>query len=542
MNNIVLDNNSLKPSESGILMNKNGIPIVRVGIIDDENVVDFKVDGKFLILDKNDNVIMDNIESRLKWRVKVEKAEKAKFKYGILLNEFKKREEAEKLAERFNKSEFDVKVNKSGIRYKFKYDVIMDNTRYGVIAGYWDDEREARKYAGLLRDDYDGIIIKEKVSEPSGELEIFDLEYDKFVEKENLICIALQSKLSKMTIFNVKVGKNLLYNRKIDRKLNGKVEFTINNEGKISVVNILSIDEYLNEILRDEFICDASLEFLKAYAIAARGNYLCQLGLQTERNYYDFYSELNYENLLYTDKKAADLIEKAVEETKGFVITYKNNICRSFYTPICGGCIKNWEDFCNSGEKDFLPAVFDTKSKKVEGFSLNFCDEKRVENWINAKPDVYCNLKGEGFGRSLSFAEKYFRWKISYSRRELEEIIKEKSGEDVGTLYDIIPLVREDSGQIKEVEILGSKKNVVLKNDKNIINILSDNELYSTCFIVNAEVGDDGIPIEFTFYGAGYGDGVGMCMVGAMVMAEKKYDYKSIIKHYYNNGSIKKIY
>ena len=542
MKNIVLDNNSLKPSESGILMNKDGMPIVRVGIIDNENVVDFKVDCKFLILDKNNSVIMDNIESRLKWRVKVEKDEKAKFKYGILLNEFKKKEEAEKLAERFDKSEFDVKVNKSGIRYKFKYDVIMDNTRYGVIAGYWDDEKEARKYAGLLRDDYDGIIVKEKVSEPSGELEIFDLEYDNSVEKENLVRVALQSKLRKMTIFNVKVGKNLLYNKKIDRKLKGKVEFTINNEGKISVVNILSIDEYLKEILKDEFIYDASLEFLKAYTIAARGNYLCQLGLQTEGNYYDFYSEPNYENLFYTDKKTTDLIERAVNETKGYVITYKNNICRSVYTPICGGCIKNWKDFCESGEKDFLPAFFDTKSKKVDGFSLNFRDEKRIEKWINTKPNVYCNLKGEGFGRSLFFAEKYFRWKISYSRRELEEIIKEKSGEDVGTLYDIIPLVREASGRIKEVEILGSKKNIVLRNNKNIINILSDNELYSTCFIVNTEVGDDGIPIEFTFYGAGYGDGVGMCLVGAMVMAEKKYDYKSIIKHYYNNVSIKKIY
>ena len=62
MKNIVLDNNSLKPSESGILMNKDGMPIVRVGIIDNENVVDFKVDCKFLLHEKNYNFIMDNNE------------------------------------------------------------------------------------------------------------------------------------------------------------------------------------------------------------------------------------------------------------------------------------------------------------------------------------------------------------------------------------------------------------------------------------------------------------------------------------------------
>ena len=92
------------------------------------------------------------------------------------------------------------------------------------------------------------------------------------------------------------------------------------------------------------------------------------------------------------------------------------------------------------------------------------------------------------------------------------------------------------------MEILGSKRNIVLKNEENILDIISDNELYSTCFIVNTEVGDDGIPIEFTFCGAGYGDGAGMCLVGAMVMAEKGYDFQSIIKHYYNDVSIKKVY
>ena len=95
--------------------------------------------------------------------------------------------------------------------------------------------------------------------------------------------------------------------------------------------------------------------------------------------------------------------------------------------------------------------------------------------------------------------------------------------------------------KIKELEILGSRKNIVLKND-NIRNVLSNNELPSLCFIVTAEIEDDGTPVSFTFCGAGYGYRSGMCLVGGAAMAQQDYDYESILNHYYNGFLIKKIY
>ena len=45
---------------------------------------------------------------------------------------------------------------------------------------------------------------------------------------------------------------------------------------------------------------------------------------------------------------------------------------------------------------------------------------------------------------------------------------------------------------------------------------------------------------KIRFYGRGWGHGVGFCQWGAKGMSERKYSYKSILKHYYNNIKIEK--
>ena len=44
------------------------------------------------------------------------------------------------------------------------------------------------------------------------------------------------------------------------------------------------------------------------------------------------------------------------------------------------------------------------------------------------------------------------------------------------------------------------------------------------------------------FSGDGFGHGVGMCQFGAMELAKRGYKYKDILKHYYPNFKLKKIY
>ncbi len=125
--NLLNKNNNLTASKDSFLISNSGVPIVRVGIVDNENVVDFKIDGKFSILDENNNKILKKVESGLMWRIKVNKSVNAKFKYGVLLGEFRKKEEAEKLSEKLDNGEFNIEITKSGIEYLFILRKVMIN-------------------------------------------------------------------------------------------------------------------------------------------------------------------------------------------------------------------------------------------------------------------------------------------------------------------------------------------------------------------------------------------------------------------------------
>ena len=92
------------------------------------------------------------------------------------------------------------------------------------------------------------------------------------------------------------------------------------------------------------------------------------------------------------------------------------------------------------------------------------------------------------------------------------------------------------------LEILGSLRNIVLRGEEQIRTVLDADMIPSTCFEVCSEVGDDGVPIEFTFRGAGWGTGIGMCYAGALSMASRKIKYKQILRHYYKNADVSKVY
>ena len=117
-----------------------------------------------------------------------------------------------------------------------------------------------------------------------------------------------------------------------------------------------------------------------------------------------------------------------------------------------------------------------------------------------------------------------------------------KTGEDIGTLYDIIPLQRGVSGRLTEIEILGSRKNLKIKRELNIRRALAETSLNSACFVVNMELGEMGTPITIAFRGAGWGHGVGMCQYGAAVMAAAGKSHEEILAHYYPGASIKTLY
>ena len=71
--------------------------------------------------------------------------------------------------------------------------------------------------------------------------------------------------------------------------------------------------------------------------------------------------------------------------------------------------------------------------------------------------------------------------------------------------------------------------------------LLSSSHLYSSAFVVEKEYENgtsNNIPSAFIIKGAGWGHGVGLCQIGAAVMAVNGYDYNQILNHYYLQAQI----
>ena len=101
---------------------------------------------------------------------------------------------------------------------------------------------------------------------------------------------------------------------------------------------------------------------------------------------------------------------------------------------------------------------------------------------------------------------------------------------------------RGESGRIEKLQIVGTLKTLTIGKELEIRRTLSDTHLYSSAFVVEKGNTADGIPSTFTLHGAGWGHGVGLCQIGAAVMADRGYLFKEILLHYYQNSNIKQLY
>jgi SpoIID/LytB domain protein len=77
---------------------------------------------------------------------------------------------------------------------------------------------------------------------------------------------------------------------------------------------------------------------------------------------------------------------------------------------------------------------------------------------------------------------------------------------------------------------------MIIGKELEIRNWLSRTHLYSSAFVVAGEAN------QFTFHGAGWGHGVGLCQIGAAVMGTQGFSAEQILKHYFQGIEIKKIY
>jgi SpoIID/LytB domain protein len=221
---------------------------------------------------------------------------------------------------------------------------------------------------------------------------------------------------------------------------------------------------------------------------------------------------------------------------------YNNEICDARFSKACGGRTELFEHTWEETPIPYLQSVSDSAQDHPP-----LLNEADAERWILSSPDAYCNTSDGKILKQVlpSFDQEttdFFRWKVEYTQEQLVHILHTKSEIDFGIVTDLVPLSRGPSGRMYKLKVVGSKRTIIVGKELEIRRWFSTSHLYSSAFIVKTERDAKGIPAKFTLFGAGWGHGVGLCQIGAAVMAAKGCKAEEIVKHYFRKSELRKLY
>ena len=379
-------------------------------------------------------------------------------------------------------------------------------------------------------------------------------------QKEILLSAADETSF---TVSDVKIGIDFHWQRSQEQSFRGNLFLSACSYSSFNLINEISLEDYLESVISSEMSAQAPLEFLKAQAITARSWLVAMLAKKkTVRSHsaltnenkivawqdvndhmgFDVCADDHCQRYQGITRIISDNVHTAIKGTRGLFLVYAGEICDARYYKSCGGQTEVFSTAWEDKSPGYLKSVTDDVEQHPAIES-----EAQAESWLTGRPHAYCNTQDlELLGRILPAFDQetpdFYRWQVIYKRQDLEEIIRKKSGIDFGTLQNIIPLERGPSGRIFKLKIEGSKLSVIVGKELEIRRWLSVSHLLSSAFIVSKMNAIDGSVENFTFTGGGWGHGVGLCQIGAAVMATKGFNAEEILAHYFTGAQRQKLY
>jgi stage II sporulation protein D len=345
---------------------------------------------------------------------------------------------------------------------------------------------------------------------------------------------------------DVTIGIGFHWERQERQVFRGGLRIVKRSDG-LTAINDVPLEEYVMSVISSEMSASCPLELLKAHAVISRSwllspqNVLAQgqRGHRSEHEILRWYGReahsdfdvcaddhcQRYQGITKAFSAAAS---EAVNATRGEFLLSNNVICDARFSKCCGGITEVYATAWEDQDIPYLKSFYDGPDP-----TLSY----GAEDLIRSEPPAYCNTRDvdllsrilPGFDQET---RDFYRWRVEYSPDELRDLIKSRLGVDLGSIRDLQPLDRGPSGRIYRLKITGDKDYLVVGKELEIRRALSSSHLYSSAFVVDKEDG------RFVLRGAGWGHGVGLCQIGAAVMASDGKGYREILSHYYPGAGI----
>lgn len=332
------------------------------------------------------------------------------------------------------------------------------------------------------------------------------------------------------------------------------------------LVNELPVEEYLYGVVPSEMPSSYPLEALKAQAVSART--------------YAFYQKQSYAYpewrahvddsttyQVYQNISEQDVVNQAVDETKGLVMTYNDDLIESFYYSTSWGYSSGYDTWREGESKEYL------KVKKLSPLDV-------MTNQVNSiKPYVSMDFQKEIDCISQEYIEKeepWFRWnyekniaapsllqriwnlyesnpdkiQIESESKSPEQLIKEKNIKNISVDR------RSDSGMVTRLAVetehfqiiissqhcirtaLATPGDILIKQDGSAYSM---GELLPSAFFYLESISEEGWLSKVIIHGGGMGHGVGMSQNGAKCLAQSGYTYGGILRYFYQDICIEEL-
>lgn len=314
-------------------------------------------------------------------------------------------------------------------------------------------------------------------------------------------------------LYDVVIGIDFHWQQKRTLKFAGGLKFIVEGDC-ITAVNCIGMENYLLSVISSEMKSSSSLELLKAHAVISRSWLLARMeerksGGAAPHREFDVCADDHCQRYQGLAMAVGESVRRAIDQTWGQVLRYRGALCDTRYSKCCGGRTELYSTCWEDKDFPYLQSVED-----------RFCDCEHSE--------ILPQVLNDYDMRTMDFHD----WTVRYSREELSTLVHRRTGVDYGEILSLEPVERGPSGRIKYLRINGTKHSAVIGKELAIRRALSETHLKSSAFEVTVD-GD-----FFVLRGRGWGHGVGLCQIGAAVMASEGYDYRQILSHYYVGAEV----
>ena len=256
--------------------------------------------------------------------------------------------------------------------------------------------------------------------------------------------------------------------------------------GKIQVVNVLKMNEYLYGVLPYEIMSGWPIEALKAQAVAAR-TYAYYHIMKNNSTYYDLDASTNFQ--VYRGMVSeTDTTNKAVDSTSGIIMVYNSIPILAYFHSTCGGRTADDRFVWKGEDLPYLTSV-----------NCSYCKNSPV-----------------------------YSWQVNISLDEIYEALLKKY-KTVGQIQ-AITLGREDN-RVSNIKI--EHANGIIRMTGNDFRMMFEAKKIKSLYF-EAKQTRNGLILN----GHGWGHGVGMCQWGAKEMAEQGKNFYDILRFYYRGISV----